>query len=346
ILITETGFRIAGIPLDLSATQIGVVSLTLVALSAALILMAAIPKYDPFQFSLKRRMWYVYAAEIVLALLFLHIYLTMPELFRGYLLPFWPYIVIAIAFTGAGVGEFFNRIGLNVLSEPLQRTGTFLPLLPALSFWIHAASYEPSPIAGEYSMILLLIGIVYVTMSLWRKSFVYTTLAALAGNGALWAFWMEQGQVFTQHPQLWLIPPALSVLIATHLHREKPSSTQLTAIRYFATMSIYISSTGDMFIAGIANSLWPPVVLCSLSVLGVFAGMMFRVRAFLYAGSSFLVLSIVSMIWHASQSLGHIWPWWAFGIGLGICILTLFGLFEKRRNEMLELVGQLKTWDR
>lgn len=346
ILISEVGFRIAGIPLQLSAARIGVVSLTLVALSAALILMAAIPKYDPFQLPLKRRMWYVYAAEIVMALLFLHIYLTMPELFRGYLLPYWPYIVIAIAFAGAGVGEFFDRIGLNVLSEPLQRTGTFLPLLPALSFWIHSVSREQSPIAGEYSMILLLIGIVYVTMSLWRKSFVYTTLAALAGNGALWAFWMEQGQVFTQHPQLWLIPPALSVLIATHLNREKLNTTQLTAIRYFATMSIYISSTGDMFIVGVANSLLPPVILCSLSVLGVFAGMMFRVRAFLYAGSSFLVLSIVSMIWHASQSLGHVWPWWAFGIGLGICILTLFGMFEKRRNEMLELVGQLKTWDR
>lgn len=346
ILITEVRYHLVGIPLQLTPTRIGVVSLTLVALSAALVLMAAIPKYDPFQLTLKRRMWYVYAAEIVLALLFLHIYLTMPELFRGYLLPYWPYIVIAIAFAGAGVGEFFDRIGLNVLSEPLQRTGTFLPLLPALSFWIHAASHEQSPIAGEYSMILLLIGIVYVTMSLWRKSFVYTTLAALAGNGALWAFWMEQGQVFTQHPQLWLIPPALSVLIATHLNREKLNSNQLTAIRYFATMSIYISSTGDMFIAGVANSLWPPVILCSLSVIGVFAGMMFRVRAFLYAGSSFLVLSIVSMIWHASQSLGHVWPWWAFGIGLGICILALFGMFEKRRNEMLELVGQLKTWDR
>lgn len=345
ILISETGFLFADIPLVVTKAQIAVVSATLVALSAALILMAALPQYDPFQFPLKQRMFYVYAAEIVLALLFLHIYLTMPELFRGYLLPYWPYIVIAIAFTGAGVGEFFQRIGLNVLSEPLQRTGAFLPLLPALSFWIHASSQQ-SPVVGDYSMILLLIGIVYVVMSLWRKSFVYTTLAALAGNGALWAFWMEQGQVFTQHPQLWLIPPALSVLIATHLNRNKLNSKQISAIRYFSTITIYVSSTGDMFIAGVADNLWLPVILCCLSVLGMFAGMLLRVRAFLYVGASFLALSIVSMIWHASQSLGHIWPWWAFGIGLGICILILFGTFEKRRNEMLELVDKLKTWDR
>ncbi|MDF1744600.1 MAG: hypothetical protein P1V19_12965 [Gimesia sp.] len=346
ILLSETGFILYGTPLVISKARIAVVSGALAALSAALILMAAVPKYDPFQFSLKRRMLYVYAAEIVLALLFLHIYLTMPELFRGYLLPYWPYIVIAIAFIGAGVGEFFERIGLNVLSQPLQRTGAFLPLLPALSFWIHAASRQDSPVVGDYSMILLLIGIVYVVMSLWRKSFVYTSLAALAGNGALWAFWMEQGQVFTQHPQLWLIPPALSVLIATHLNRNKLNPTQITAIRYFSTITIYVSSTGDMFIAGVANSLWLPVILCSLSVTGILVGMILRVRAFLYVGSSFLTLSIVSMIWHASQSLGHIWPWWAFGIGLGICILVLFGMFEKRKNEMLELVGKLKSWDR
>tara|TARA_R110002111_G_scaffold261492_1_gene334524 strand:- start:38860 stop:44970 length:6111 start_codon:yes stop_codon:yes gene_type:complete len=346
ILISETGFILADIPLVISKARIAVVSAALVLLSAALILMAAVPKYDPFQFPLKRRMLYVYAAEIVLALLFLHIYLTLPELFRGYLLPYWPYIVIAIAFAGAGVGEFFERIGMNVLSQPLQRTGAFLPLLPALGFWIHAASRQPSPVVGDYSMILLLISIVYVVMSLWRKSFVYTTLAALAGNGALWAFWLEQGQVFTQHPQLWLIPPALSVLIATHLNRNRLSPVQITAIRYFSTITIYVSSTGDMFIAGVANSLWLPVILCGLSVLGILVGMMLRVRAFLYVGASFLTLSIVSMIWHASQSFGHIWPWWAFGIGLGICILTLFGMFEKRKNEMLELVGKLKHWDR
>ncbi|QDU03984.1 hypothetical protein V6x_37090 [Gimesia chilikensis] len=346
ILASEIGLQLTGVRLQLNPARIGVVSAALVLLSAALIVMAAIPKYDPFQLPLKRRMLYVYASEIVLALLFLHIYLTVPELFRGYLLPYWPYIVIAIAFAGAGVGEFFDRIGLQVLSEPLQRTGVFLPLLPALSFWLHGASTQTSPVVGEYSLVLLLISLVYVVMSLWRKSFVYTTLAALAGNGALWAFWVEQGQLLTQHPQLWLIPPALSVLVATHLNREKLSDSQLTSIRYFSTIAIYVSSTGDMFITGVAESIELPMILCGLSVVGIFAGMLLRVRAFLYVGTSFLVLSIVSMIWHASQSLGHVWPWWAFGIGLGICILALFGLFEKRRNEMLDLVGKLKTWDR
>ena len=33
------------------------------------------------------------------------------------------------------------------------------------------------------------------------------------------------------------------------------------------------------------------------------------------------------------------------GIVLGVAILTLFGVFEKRRNEVLHLVEELRRWD-
>jgi hypothetical protein len=36
---------------------------------------------------------------------------------------------------------------------------------------------------------------------------------------------------------------------------------------------------------------------------------------------------------------------WASGILLGVAILTLFGIFEKRRNEVLHLVEELRRWD-
>ena len=87
------------------------------------------------------------------------------------------------------------------------------------------------------------------------------------------------------------------------------------------------------------------MVLATLSVGGVLAGMLLRVRAFLYLGSGFLLLAMTSMVAHAQQAIGHVWPWWAFGLGLGTLILVMFGLFEKRRNDMELLVGKMKQWD-
>ncbi len=325
--------------------QIAVVAVVLVGLAAALISLAVLPGRDPLNLTLEGRMLYVYGAEIVLSLLFVHIRLTRPDWFHGYMLPYWPFIVMAIAFAGVGLGEMFTRMEFRVLSEPLRRTGAFLPLLPALGYWIHIEQAGRDVIAGEYSSVLFFVGLLYVVLAMWRRSFLYGALAALAGNGALWALLHEQGIEILAHPQMWLIPPALSVLGAAHINRDRLSEAQLTAIRYLSVTVIYISSTGEMFLQGIGEHLWLPIVLAMLSLCGIFAGILLHVRAFLYLGTSFLLLSLVSMVWHAARSIGHVWPWWAFGIATGLAILALFGVFEKKRNEVLHVLHGMREWE-
>jgi hypothetical protein len=51
------------------------------------------------------------------------------------------------------------------------------------------------------------------------------------------------------------------------------------------------------------------------------------------------------MIWHAAVDRAQTWVWWASGIVLGIAILSLFALFEKKRNEMLRMVEEIRKWD-
>lgn len=339
VLGMEAMWYIPGEGAPVTGLQIAVVAVVLVGLAAALISMAVLPGRDPLGLSERGRMAYVYTAEIVLALLFLHIYLTMPKLFSGLMRPYWPLVVMAIAFFGCGAGEWFGRLRLRVLAEPLQRSGAFLPLLPALGCWVVSSE-------TDHSTVLFVAGLVYVFLSMWRKTPIYSIAAALAGNIGLWSLWHEHGQALLAHPQLWLIPPALSALIAAQINRERLGEAQLTAIRYLCVTIIYVSSTGEMFLTGVAESLWMPMVLATLSVVGVMAGIMMRIRAFLYLGSSFLLLSMVSMVWHAAQNINHVWPWWAFGIVLGLVILTMFGLFEKKRNETLRLLDELKQWDR
>jgi hypothetical protein len=255
---------------------------------------------------------------------------------------------MAIAFFGVGAGELFRRYKLRVLGEPFQRAGAFLPLLPALAFWVIASdnSYSFAALGTSYSLVLFVIGLLYVLLCIVRKSFAAAVAAAMAGNAALWALLWEQGFSALVNPQIWLIPPAVSVLVAAQYNRNRLSTGQLTALRYVSILVIYLSSTGEMFITGIGNSIWHPMVLTGLALAGVLLGMALRVRAFLYLGSGFVLLAVVSMVWHSSRALGEVWPWWLFGIGAGLLLMITYGLFERNRKQILDRVRRMQQWER
>jgi hypothetical protein len=330
--------RDEGAPID--AVQIAAVSVVLVALLVALLSLAVMPGRDPLQLSERGRMAYVYGAQIVAALLFAHIYLAKPTLFHGFLGPWWPYIVLAIAFGGVGVGAVFQRLGWRVLAEPFQKSGAFLPLVPALGMWVLNSE-------SSYSMVLLTIGVLYMVLSFAHKSLVWGVAAALAGNGALWSLLAgTEDFTFAAHPQFWLIPPAVSALVAAQINRRRLSEPQLTAIRYAAMSLVYLSSSVEMLKIGIGESPWPPMILIGLAIAGVAFGIAMQVRAYLYMGTAFVLVSLVSMVAHASRSIHHSWPWWAFGIAMGGLILFVFGWFEGHREQMVRLVERLRHWEK
>ncbi len=320
----------------ISDTQLAAVSVVMVGLVAALIGMAVLPGRDPLGLSEAGRRAYVYAAQLGGVLLFAHIALTRPEWF-GRWGEFWPYIVLAIAFAGAGVGEVFQRTGHVVLAEPLQRTGTFLPLLPALGMWFVGSR-------SDYSLLLFGAGLLYGGLAIGRRSMAAGFAAGVAANGALWSLWYDRGFDLLGQPQLWLIPPAFSVLLASECNRRRIPPGTLTGLRYASTTVIYLSSVGEIFLRGIGEALWPPMVLLGLSLAGAMLGIVMKVRAFLFLGVTFMVLAMISMVWHAARSIDHVWPWWAFGIGLGVCILAFFGYFEKNRAKISASVERLKRW--
>jgi len=330
--IVEGEVRIAMFATVLLGTTI--VALTLASLAAAIL-----PGRDPLALSERGRTMYVYAAEILLALLFVHIRVTFPWLFRGFFQQYWPLIVMAIAFLGVGAGELFRRRQVHVLSRPLENTGVMLPVLPVLGFWFVESQVD-------YSLLLIGVGLLYATLSIARRSFGFGVLAALAANGGLWYFLGHQeGWGFLRHPQVWMIPPAVCVLAAAYLNRRQLNDAQMTTIRYGSSMAIYLSSTADIFVNGVANAPWLPGVLAGLSVLGILAGILLRVRAFLLLGTGFLALAMFTIIWYAAVDLEQTWIWYASGILLGLAILVLFAFFEKRRDDIHEMLERLKQWE-
>ena len=338
VLCTEVYYQIEFGAVRIRFLALLTVAVTLAAAVVVCIFFALSPKHDPLSLSDRRRGSYVYVAEVLIVLLFMHIRLTMPWLFHGFFQRYWPLVVLAIAYAGVAISEFFKRRDVPVLAGPIERTGAFLPLLPVIGFWIAQSQVE-------YSTLLFVVGGLYGLLSILRRSFWFGLAAALAGNGGLWYLLHETSEYhFYQHPQLWLIPAAISVLIAAHLNRKDFSESQMAGIRYLCLTAIYASSTADIFINGVASSPWLPLVLAALSVAGVFAGMIFRVRAFLLLGSTFLLLAIATMIKFASVNFGWTWLWYVAGIVTGMVIIATFAVFEKKRAEVLRLVDGLKDW--
>lgn len=339
VLGIEIGYAVTLHAVPMAAWAIAAVGCTLLGLAVAFVIFAVLPERDPFQLSERGRMGYVYAAEGLLALELAHVRLTMPWLFSGFFTRYWPLVVMGVAFCGVGLSELFGRRRQLVLAKPIERTSVFLPLLPVLGFWALRSELH-------YSNLLLLVGLLYGVLAVTRRSFGFGVLAALGANGGLWYFLHTAGGLgFFEHPQLWLIPAALSMLAASYLNVERLGAKRYGILRAMSLLVIYVSSTADIFINGVASSPWLPLVLMALSVAGVLAGVWLRVRSFLLLGSVFLLLSLITMIWHASAHLGWTWLWYVAGILLGGAIIVLFAVFEKKRAELLGLVEQIKRWD-
>ena len=84
--------------------------------------------------------------------------------------------------------------------------------------------------------------------------------------------------------------------------------------------------------------------LAVLSLAGILLGILFRVRAFLFLGIGFLFLDVFTMIRYAAVDRYQTWVWWVSGIVLGAAILTLFAVFEKRRQDVVQLLEHLQKW--
>jgi hypothetical protein len=349
----------------LAWSAVALVSAALAVLIGGVLTFALSPRRDPLKLSDGARTLYVYAAEILAGLLLVHLRLNVPQITLGQCGYLWPFVVMAVAFAGVGLSELFNRRGLAVLASPLQRTAMLLPLLPLLAFLVqplgqlrHAANDAVAGVTpftryvdglpSDYrfhAAVWFLMGTLYLLVAVSRRSSNLALVAVLLANFGLWVlFGHTEGLALLWHPQLWLIPIGLIVLVAEHLNRDRLEASQTLALRYAGLLLIYLSSTADMFIAGLGHSALLPIALAVLSVAGVLLGILLRVRAFLFLGMTFLFLVVFSQIWHAAVDLSQTWLWWASGIVLGVAILTLFALFEKRRNDVLKVIDDIKRW--
>lgn len=319
----------------------------LIMLAGAAIVCAVVPGRDPLNLPMRLRASYVYAAEVLLVLAAVHLRLSVPRLFSsGLMMQYWPLLMLLLAFGGAGLSEVMRRKGRDVIADPLMNTAAFLPIVPLATFWIIGDIWSEVQHVS-YGAVLLMAGGLYGLLAALRRSFGFAVMAALAGNGALW--WVlhtSQSLGLLQHPQLWVIPPAVSILAAAYLNRDRLRREQMGVIRYVCLSLIYVSSTADIWLNRSDALPWLPLVLAALSAAGVLLGIAMSIQSFLFMGTGFLLIAIAAMLRQAAIAAGSMWPWLVAGIVVGAGIFTIFVLFEKKRSQMVEAFERLRQWEK
>jgi hypothetical protein len=340
-----------GAPMALPAVI--VVAVALAGLVVGCLACALVPRLDPFGWSDRRRTFYVYAAEAIVLVICVHLRLTRPDLFHLEIIAkYWMLLIMAAAFGGAGLSELFHRRGLPVLSEPLERTAILLPLAPAIGFWFvpELQSHERWLLAGRSPAVWFLAAIFYGFLAATRRgtwqTAVFTLLSLAAANVGISVAWYQLDiEFFWAHPQVWLIPIGLSILLAEHTNRERLSAAQSAGIRYLALSVIYIPSSAE-YLQEIGKSVWLPLVLILLSLSGVLAGVVLRIRSFLYLGVTFLGLVIATMVRYAAYDLEKTWVLYLCCIFLGTAVIALVAFYEKRRDAILAAIRQFRQWEK
>jgi hypothetical protein len=319
-----------------------------IAVTARLLQFAARPHSSDRNAPVALRKAAVFGAELALAFLCAATYFHFPNLFSGILIDWWPIVLFGIAMLSAGLGEWLRRLGQEIVADPVQQSSLLLPIIPLAGVWFFRV--EDAQVAwndwGRYAF-LLFSGAGLYGLHGWARNSV--GLRALSGLLTLCSFWAylhsHPDWRFAEHPQFWLLPPALAALVFAEFNRHRLENGVVIATRYTAILIAYLSSTSEIFLQAFEGQLWQPLLLLVLALAGVAAGIILRVRAFLFCGAAFTMVALLGMVWHAQQAIGQVWPWWAFGIATGIGLIVCLGYFEKNRPRVLAYLDEFRQWE-
>jgi len=160
-----------------------------------------------------------------------------------------------------------------------------------------------------------------------RTSRRFAALSSLAFNAALAFGWMAAG---LNHPQYLLVPVGLTALVLLKVFEERLSAPALQRCRAAAVTLIYAASAFEPLAMPTPWALWLCALVC---VLGVAAGIAFKVRSYVFLGTGFLVTTVVSSLARYGIQQPRVGA--LLLSGLGLLVVAFMVLVTTRRSELL-----------
>lgn len=225
----------------------------------------------------------------------------------------------------------WERIGWG---DEVRSLGIWLPLLTLSITWLEVQTQGMLIVAAFYAWMAN-------RTERIRLSYLGVALFDLALldylNGRAWLTAMTFSLIVS-----------LSILYLTEVDpyfRSGPKRQQKHWIRVLASGLVGISA---LYQTEVSDPLLVfAAVAVVIGILFIFAGLILKVRAFLYVGTATFVLQILRVLWLFISANSLLL--WAVGIVLGLAFIWVAATFESRRsqvsNQLSAWTAALETWD-
>lgn len=213
---------------------------------------------------------------------------------------------LALGFVLVGVTVLARRAGVPPVEQATRRFAALLPVGMALVL-PGEATQEAALLAGGS-------GLLYAALGAVERSRLFGSLAATACNAALLIAALSLDM---EGIELYLAPLGLLLLMLGQLFTGSLPRAARNAVRILGGMLLYVPAAAKLALQlGQAADGTYAFVFGAACLLGVAAGMVLRIRAYLALGTLFLTLDVAATLVHAGLRDHRI----------GFVVMTLTGL--------------------
>lgn len=196
---------------------------------------------------------------------------------------------LGYGFSLLGVAVIARRRNIPNVSVATRRFAVALPILIAV--------LTAGGMSDGLAMLALGSSLLYGAMAMVEKSRLLGSLAAAAANLALLLFALAQG---LDGVEIYVGPLGLLVTALTQLFAPKMSTQGRAAARVVGGMLLYLPAGLKLTLRlGAATDGSYSVVFGAICLLGVVAGLVLQVRAYLVLGTLFITLDVISNLVYA-----------------------------------------------
>jgi hypothetical protein len=221
--------------------------------------------------------------------------------------------------------------------KPWERSTAILPIAATM------LTINPIAIQG-----LLIVAAFYAWLSKAERQVRLSYLSVLLAD---WAILRWLHDLKAEEPLWYAALFSLSLLYLAQVDpglRSSSDREKRHLLRSFATGLVCLTAfyQAEVGIAG-APSFLPGLLSLGLQLGFIVAGLVLRVRAFLFVGTAIFMLQVLRQVWRFIDNYSLLL--WAMGIALGLIFIWVAATFEARRSQISALmqywVTELEAWE-